>query len=757
MALPYAFDVLALTPTWVDTFQGYTPGQRVGLNAGLDKWHIASSDPGNIGTSGLNVLTSAHVAISESVTQAKCAQGLVGALTTIGTGLGTNHFVAAQCVVPMGVYISTPGVYPGVRVDSTTGDGYFFQNMGSTDGIGIGMWVHLYRRRAGVSTLLAQWGSYDGSTNDFIVDGIPTSDGFFAIMEVFGTNPVSIRCSIAAGTQWASWNNWYNRLSTFPTGIVAGVSGPPAAQQVISFDDYSAQRIVTGVPGVLSLASIGGDADNNGAILNVNAGPLPILTILADPVSSGSTTIYGDRKAGTTISVSGSASVGATSYPTSTTWQATVSSIISSVTLTATSSDGQTAAIVIGGIESSAQVDISTSLEFTANDLFTTARGLGLGRSWVAGPADFIDVPNDWVADTIISDISSASAFNASWTDQINTPINLNIDSTSQFDAIWPVSHSIGNILSISSDAIFIPAPEIINSNQIDAAHVTDGSNPLIYLSRLSLSLTNLVDASTYLSKTEPNTQYDGYGFTSPYAPNAAYRFRGVGSPFGYLRSAHPNIVLVPGRLYIRSVFLCQTTANRNSISSFTLHGAPSPYQELSYSGWTDLHRFSVSDDGAQIPIRSSVFAAFAARIGSHSLVPGARWLFYEMVSQFVSGGVPFGVYATYSSGGTPTQMVYEYAPMYSEADLPDTASVSDAVEISKLRSLKWTKLFSSGWSPGMSIDDMREVASTGVRQQRLSTDTNVGAANIIGTDIHQSSHNADTNTNGDKDTNNDI
>ena len=285
MALP-AFDLASLVPAYSDDFESYAVGARLGVDAGIGTWN----------SGGLLTFRSNHVfQPSPSSTGAMSVHEGGVSEYVVPADYSINHWVASQCIVPMsGVGFYAPGTFPGARVNRASQSGYFVLNQGSEPMV----WT-LIRLNGGVATSLASFVEpMPGSTNNGIIDGYEYDDGVFAILEVAGSTPVTLRWSIACCVKGPA-PFATSRVTPFPGSVPSGTSGQPAVRVIGTVEDSSPARIAAGNrPGYWCPQS-----DQNGAVLNFNTGEIPILSAIADPVVGGTTTVRVARPPGTTVTV----------------------------------------------------------------------------------------------------------------------------------------------------------------------------------------------------------------------------------------------------------------------------------------------------------------------------------------------------------------------------------------------------------------------------------------------------------------------
>lgn len=164
----------------------------------------------------------------------------------------------------------------------------------------------------------------------------------------------------------------------------------------------------------------------------------------------GGVRVRGHRKPDTqTISVSG-ATVGAVVYTGSTGWYADATDLAPG-TNTLTVSDGTDTVQV--DVEGRVELDISSALgvSWSARDAYYAPRNLALGRSYLAGPAELLDAPNDRTDLRPRFGLTSAPAFAAAWAEAEALAESFGFDSLPAFVAAWSKAETIAHAFGFAS------------------------------------------------------------------------------------------------------------------------------------------------------------------------------------------------------------------------------------------------------------------------------------------------------------------
>lgn len=286
------FDLSTLQPTVRDPLQ-YPAGAHVGVDVAADVWEVPA---GGYLLSGANIYGSGESALSIWGGSGASVGGRFVAAHR--ATVPPDHFVAGQCIVPLS---DAAGCYPAVRVDVATGSAYALINMGYETEMS---WTLARVGPSGVGAVLAYWSAnafsdpaHGATTNNFWIDGQLGEDGHFAILEVEGTDPVTIRCSVAV--------NLHNQptgsagFTDFPTEIPSGITtGLPAVHVLGVVVDSAPSRLTAGRAGLYSTG-----ASQAGAFFNFNAGATPTLTGRLLARGGNAATLGGSRPIGRTITV----------------------------------------------------------------------------------------------------------------------------------------------------------------------------------------------------------------------------------------------------------------------------------------------------------------------------------------------------------------------------------------------------------------------------------------------------------------------
>jgi hypothetical protein len=166
------------------------------------------------------------------------------------------------------------------------------------------------------------------------------------------------------------------------------------------------------------------------------------LAAAAGPVVGGEVTLSGTRPVDATITVScPTATVGAVSYPTATTWEVTAE-ILGTGTFTVSDGTDTVYVEVSGDILGASAVAASLGVVASSSDAYYLARNYAVGLSQLAGSWAYIDWPQGAFGQRARFGVAPSSAFAAAWADATAQAHAMGFASLSAFAAFWANAHA---------------------------------------------------------------------------------------------------------------------------------------------------------------------------------------------------------------------------------------------------------------------------------------------------------------------------
>jgi hypothetical protein len=176
------------------------------------------------------------------------------------------------------------------------------------------------------------------------------------------------------------------------------------------------------------------------------------LNVSAGPVVGGEVTLSGTRPVDATITVScPTATVGAVSYPTATTWEVTAE-ILGTGTFTVSDGTDTVYVEVSGDILGASAVAASLGVVASSSDAYYLARNYAVGLSQLAGSWAYIDWPQGAFGQRARFGVAPSSAFAAAWADATAQAHAMGFASLSAFAAFWANAHA--EAASFGCDAV---------------------------------------------------------------------------------------------------------------------------------------------------------------------------------------------------------------------------------------------------------------------------------------------------------------
>jgi hypothetical protein len=271
------------TPTIIDRLQ-YPLGTKPGVDTATDLWEVDGS-----GESWL------FPQVDRWVDASILYDGHLYRDTTGGfyracykADISPDQWVSTQCIIPINVGGT---VSMAVRANVIAGTGYILQNYGYTDEAD---WLNLTLMRAnGIGqgyTVIHEWNISDWSSNEFYVDGVRCGDGFFAMVEVAGSDPVEFRVSY--GSSGTSTDSGWGVMVELPD-FRLGNSGNPAIITLPVVYDSSLSRITGGKLGLWGPGS--SVTETSGGAYNFQGGEVsgfsgPVTAIIKSALADGGST-----------------------------------------------------------------------------------------------------------------------------------------------------------------------------------------------------------------------------------------------------------------------------------------------------------------------------------------------------------------------------------------------------------------------------------------------------------------------------------